>query len=65
MYMTLGAAAAGTIVGIGAMFMAQSHEKSTLKNQKIARIKERKKKYLEKKMIEDFQAESKDPSSKK
>ena len=37
MFMTIGAAAAGTIVGIGAMFMAQNHEKTTLKNQKIER----------------------------
>ena len=61
----LGAAGAGTLVGIEAMFMAQNHEKQTLKDQKIARIKDRKKKYLEKKMYEDFMAESKDPQNKK
>ena len=61
----LGAAGAGTLFGIGAMFMAQNHEKQTLKDQKIARIKDRKKKYLEKKMYEDFMAESKDPQNKK
>jgi hypothetical protein len=65
MFMTIGAAAAGTIVGIGAMFMAQNHEKTTLKNQKIERIKARKKKDLEEKLYKDFLAEAKDPSAKK
>lgn len=54
MYTTIGAATAGTLLGIGAMMFAQKSEKNREREEKLAKLKERKKRYLEKKEVEKF-----------
>ena len=51
---TLGAATAGTIMGVTAILYAQSHEKAKAKEEKLQRIRLRKQKYIEKKQLEQF-----------
>ena len=51
---TIGAATAGTIMGITAMLMAQNHEKQKQRETKLNRIRQRKQKYLEKQRLEEF-----------
>ena len=50
---TLGAAA-GTLVGMTAMLIAQKTNENSIKQQKIERIKARKQKYIEQQRIEAF-----------
>mgnify|MGYP000921800147 CR=1 FL=1 len=47
-------AAAGTVIGIGAMLLMQNYDKNQQKVQKLERIRQRKKRYLEKKAMQEF-----------
>ena len=47
MIATIGAATAGTIVGVTAILLAQKNEKQKLKEAKMQRYRARKKKFLE------------------
>ena len=51
---TLGVAAAGTFLGISAMLLMQNQSKINEKNAKLDRIRQRKKRYLEKKAMQQF-----------
>ena len=51
---TIGVAAAGTVLGIGAMLLMQNYDKSQEKAKKLERIRQRKKRYLEKKAMQEF-----------
>ena len=51
---TIGVAAAGTVLGIGAMLLMQNYDKSQEKAKKLDRIRQRKKRYLEKKAMQEF-----------
>lgn len=46
---TIGAATAGTFLGISALFLAQKREKNLEREAKLERLRARKQKYLEKK----------------
>ena len=51
---TIGVAAAGTFIGIGAMLLMQNYDKNQEKEKKLERIRQRKKRYLEKKAMQEF-----------
>lgn len=56
---TIGAAAAGTFLGVSAMLIMQNQDKKQIENAKLERIKERKRRYIEKKMMRDFVIDAK------
>ena len=54
LFATLGAATAGTLLGITALLYSQNYEKNQLREAKLNRIRDRKQKYIEKREIEAF-----------
>ena len=50
----MAATAAGTMIGITSMFMMQNKSKQQLREQKFKRIKERKNRFIQDKMINEF-----------
>ena len=56
---TIGAAAAATFLGVSAMLIMQNQDKKQIENAKLERIKERKRRYIEKKMMRDFVIDAK------
>ena len=48
------ATVAGTIAGITAMLMIQKSQKQNERNQKLDKIRQRKRRYLERKMLEEI-----------
>jgi ATP phosphoribosyltransferase len=56
---TLGAAAAGTILGVSAMLLMQNQDKKQMEKEKLEKLKERKRRYIEKKMLKDFLMDAK------
>lgn len=51
---TIGVAAAGTVLGISAMLLMQNYDKKKESEKKLERIRQRKKRYLEKKAMQEF-----------
>ena len=56
---TFGAAAAGTFLGVSAMLIMQNQDKKQIQNAKLDRLKDRKRRYIEKKMMRDFVLDAK------
>ena len=65
MMATIGAATAGTIVGMTALLLAQKSEKDKQKDARLQRLKDRKRRYLEQKLFNDLVADSEQPKAQK